>query len=358
MNAYYFVCFLTLLIQWILPGGTDKQYKWKLFWSFLPLFLFGALRVDFGNDYVAYETLFDLMHESNATLDSELHSELGYQLLCMVFPSFRSLLIFSSFLLCVSLGVFLYNYIPKKYLWFALLLMLLAPQNNVHGNLVGIRHGIMTSCFLLSFSFVQKRKLVPFAIVTFALSFIHTSALFFMPVAYFVGRNKPITKREIVIWSITLAAFLVLSMSSIYNIVSYYISSYFDRYEFYLADETNVRRGWLNISAMTIFIFVFLYTLYSKKERLSEMSNSILRMGLLYCGMAFIGSLSIRGSLVYNMFFIAAICDTMSHYKNDSLVRITAAVLSIAVSVYAMFYVWMGSPHWSHSYYHSLIGTW
>lgn len=358
MNAYYFVCFLTLLIQWIMPGETDKQYKLKITLSLVPLFLFGALRVDFGNDYPAYELFFESMHGANAELDSQMHAEVGFQLLCMIFPTYRTLLIFSSFLLCLSIGVFLYNYVPRNYVWFAFVLLFLNPQYNIHGNLVGLRHGIMTCCFLLSFVFVQKRKIIPFAIVTAALSFIHTSALFFLPIVYLIGRPNPISKREIVIWSVVLLILLALSMSSLYNVLARFVVAYFERYETYVASENNVHRGWLNLLAMTILLFSFLYTMYKRRLLLSGKANSIMRVGLLYCGLAFIGTLSMRGNLIYNMFFIASVCLFVSQYKKGDFFRVSIALLATAVSVYGMFVVWMRSPYWSHMYYHSLIGSW
>ena len=65
MKVYFLVFIVTLLIQFI-PVNSDRQYLRRVILTFIPIFLFGALRVDFGLDYLAYETEYEWAH----TLDS------------------------------------------------------------------------------------------------------------------------------------------------------------------------------------------------------------------------------------------------------------------------------------------------
>ena len=54
MNAYYFMALVSIVLSIVLPYKTNKQSVIKLIIVLLPLFIFGALRVDFGNDYAGY----------------------------------------------------------------------------------------------------------------------------------------------------------------------------------------------------------------------------------------------------------------------------------------------------------------
>ena len=103
MNIYLIVVVATLLIQFI-PAKTERAQIWKIVLTFLPLFLFGALRVDFGYDYDSYEDAY-YSYKSYGT-DQFGHSEIGYQWLNTLCPSFRFLIVIQSLLVCIAYAVF------------------------------------------------------------------------------------------------------------------------------------------------------------------------------------------------------------------------------------------------------------
>ena len=157
MKAYYLVFFIALMVSLFYQAKTDKQWRRKLFWTFLPLFVYAAIRVDYGNDYSSYKDLFDTIHSSASfTIDRDMHAEVGYQLLNMIMPSYRSILVLNAFLLSLSLGVFCYHNVPQKYLWLAIVLIFLNPEKNIFGNLVGIRNGLVVTSFLIGFVWLQN----------------------------------------------------------------------------------------------------------------------------------------------------------------------------------------------------------
>lgn len=353
MKVYWTVCVLTLLIAYLMPYDDENQCKKRMIFTFIPLFLFGALRVDFGNDYPAYEAFWQEIHNGAFAFENTQHLEMGYQLLNYLMPSYRSILVLNSFLLCLALGVFLYRNVPPKYLGIALILMFLNPEKNIYGSLVGIRNGLVVSGFLLSFFFIQMRKLVPFAITTVFLMQFHTSAVLFMPVAYFVANNNELTRREILIWVICLAVLLAFSVSELIEIVTPFVSTYLDRYETYLNAEKH--RGYLEIIANIIFIILLFIGFYTNKGVLTDKQNSLYRMGLVYLASAFLGTLSMRASYFYDMFFIATIANMFSvEWKQPSL-KWCLLGFALVVSWYSTFVVWMGSQWWDHEVYHSII---
>jgi transmembrane protein EpsG len=358
MKAYYLVFVLSFIIQWILPSATDKQYRWKLFFTFLPLFVFGAIRVDFGLDYPAYERIYDEMHGyEEFHLDSTMHAEVGYQWLNRILPSFRSLLVLNAFLLSFALGFFCYHNIPKQYLFLALILIYLNPEKNIYGSLVGIRNGLVVTSFLIGFVLVQKRKILLVSLLILLLSTIHKSSVLFLPVAYIVARNKPITRVEVVGWIVGFVILTALGTSGIVDIVDVIISNeYLDRYEGYLAKGSV--NGILMVSSSLVLLLVFVVFLFYNRNWLSESDNSIIRMGLLYLVSSVMGTLAGRASYFYDMFFIASVIKIVADTKIAMYLRIVLFLFVIAICYYSMFVVWMGSEWWNHATYYSLIGSW
>ena len=359
MKAYYLLFFLTLIFSLIYQPKTEQQWKWKLFFTFLPLFVYAAIRVDYGNDYSAYEELFYSINNSNGFhLDSDLHAELGYQLLNIIMPSFRSILILNAFLLSLAIGVFCYHNIPNKYLWLAIILIFLNPEKNIFGSLVGIRNGLVVTSFILGFTLVQKRKWFLFALLTLGLSLFHTSALLFLPLAYLAGFSLPFKKKEIWLLCgivITLFAFSLTQFSEIFGMLVE--NDIFARYGTYIEDK-QLNRGELITIVSTISIVFVVYYFLERGKYLKPEENSLLRIGILYSVMYFLGSLSMRSSYFYDMFYIGTVITIFSDKRAKPFVRFGLLTLVIVTSCYSMFQVWMGSPSWNHSVYHSLLGSW
>ena len=357
MKAYYLVFFIMFIVSLFYNAKTDKQWRWKLFWTFLPLFIYAAIRVDYGNDYMTYSDYFYTFHNSSWAFDTDSHAEIGYQLLNKIMPSFRSILVLGALLLCLSLGVFCYHIIPRNYLWLAVILIFLNPEKNIFGTLVGIRNGFVVSSFLLCFLLIQKRTWMPYFVITALLSFIHTSALFFMPVAYILGYSTPFKKREIWIWVGMAFVLLFFSMTQLAQYFTFFINNeIFNRYEAII--EMELQRGVLITLVSIVNIFFFIRYFMERGSSLDMKENSLLRIGILYSVMFFFGSLSARSSYYLDMFYIGSVIMIFNDKKMDSIFRYAVLALAIITSYYSMFHVWMGAPSWNHEIYHSLLGSW
>ena len=360
MKVFFLVFFITLLLSVALPAKTNKEWRWKLFITFLPLFIFGALRVDFGNDYSSYEMFFDEVHISNIFVYNEnLRAEIGFQYLCFIMPSYRSILVLNAFVLCLSLSIFIYRNVPKQYLWLAILLIFLNPEKNIYGNLVGIRNGFVVTGFILGLTLIQYRKLILFAILTALLSTIHTSAILFMPLAYFVGRNIKMTKRELFIWLSIFVILLSFSVSGLVDLASPIVSKYFDRYEYYIEDMKG-HRGFL-LTGISLILAALIFSLFkSQANILTKEQNSLVRLGLLYVASAFLGSLSMRAYYFYDIFFIGTVVVLFSNCKRN-MKGSTLAIIAVLMSYYSLR-LWMTNQYVAgnplYQVYTSILGSW
>lgn len=357
MIAYWLVALLTLLLNRVLPSNTQKNFIWNLIISFIPLFIYGAIRVDYGNDYSAYEYFFDIYHGIGAFVgDSDAHAEVGYQYLCYIMPSYRSILVLSSFLLSASYIYFIYKNVEPQYAWLVILLIFLMPDKNVFGSLVGIRNGLVVSSFLLTYTFIQERKFYIILPIAFLLSLIHTSALTYIPLAYLIARDSPITQKEVYIWIGSVIVIMLLSTSSIVLAMMPVISVVAGRYEETLADMNDTSRGLLNYGANLVMMVSFLWFAFKQNYSLTPSQKSIFRMGALYCFSGCLGVISGRMTYFFALFYVVSVVLMFSHLEYKPQIRRLLLVFVIMIACYATFYVWMGSPWWSHAVYHSLLG--
>lgn len=357
MKAYWLIAFTTLLLHKIMPIRTNADYLRNLIIAFIPFFIYGAIRVNYGNDYSAYELYFDMFHGSTVFIpDHEAHAEIGYQFLCHIMPNYRSILVLNAFLLAAAFVVVIYKNVPSKYAWLAIFLLFLMPEKNVFGSLVGIRNGLVVSIFMLTFIFVQQRKPIHIFITALLLSTIHTSAIVYLPLAYVISRNTPISKKEVYIWLVSGIILMLMSMSTLINILMPIFSIVAGRYEEMLMEMEDTSRGLLNYSANLVMMFSFIYFAYKHSDKLLPEQRSLLRMAALYCVSGCLGGISGRMTYYYAMYYIAGVVLMLSFRWRYDVLRVIMLLFVIVIAYYATFVVWMGSPYFVHDVYHSLIG--
>ncbi len=356
MIEYYIVFFLALLAQ-LYPVKSNYHYKKRLFFTFFPLFIFGALRVDFGNDYSKYKYYFESINGFENLASVDQHMEIGYAWLNFFMPNFRTLLILTSLLMCSAYATLFYKMVKPNYLWFAVFLLFLSGDKTIFFQLSSMRNGIVISLLILSLGLIQNRKIFPFAIITLISYFIHTSALLFFPLAYIIGSNKEFTRKDALIWIIIIFQALTLSIFSFLDKASLFIATYFERYVSVIG---YMKEAALNSSDSIIAIVSSLFLLittfyYSLTTRLNPIENTILKISLLFLISYLLGALSARASQYYIIFFIISAISIFTKWKYK-LLRDGYIVITTLFLGYGFFVVWMGSQWFAYKDYHSLLG--
>lgn len=280
MSVYYTIFVVTLLIQFI--PNEAINYRYKLILTFLPLFLYGCFRVDFGYGYNVYEALYDEIARTTNYYSVDTRIEPGYMILNRILPSFRSLIVLTSLLPCIAYYLLFLHYIPSKYSWFAIILLFLSGDKTIFFMFSGIRNSISISLLMMSFYLIKERKILLYFMVMLLASTFHTSALIFYPVAYFVGTGKSFTERTIKIW---FAIFLTLTLFPLDGLISKllpFVVSNFDRYSGYMntANSIGDTRSLLVISSAMFMAIVNIYNL--KNEDLERDKIVIGQLSLLF----------------------------------------------------------------------------
>lgn len=349
MKVYLIVFIITMLLQ-IIPAKSSKQQIIKLVITFIPLFLFGALRVDFGYDYESYE---DEFYSCKAYgIDQAEHSEVGYQLLNIICPSFRFLLVVQSLFVCLAYGFFFYKYIPNKQRWLALLLLFLSGQYTIFFMFSGIRNAITISLLILVVPLIEHRRIILFAVITFLASLFHTSALIVFPIVYFISRTSLMTDKEYYIWLFLMGFFIVIPIDLLFGNFSYVINFYFERYNPYLSkiSEFGFERTPLIILSTSL---LGLGILLNARKTTSERELLLSRMALIGVYANYLGSMNLRLTN-YMQFFIVAMWAILIINKKIKW-RYLYMAFAILYLSYAFFNVFIGDPNFIYEKYQSIF---
>lgn len=151
--------------------------------SFFLIFLFLALRYEYGNDYNGYlDRFFEITGPSKIFLTGDVLWEPGWRFLCLIFRPFgffamtACLAIFN----CVVYYRFIKKYVSPYYYWLAVFLYVFTPYLMlVHSS--AMRQSVGISLFLVSLHFlIRKRPIGYFICIALALS-VHKSGLVLFP---------------------------------------------------------------------------------------------------------------------------------------------------------------------------------
>ena len=369
MIVYFFVAFLAIIIQFV-PVKSNKQYLRRTICSFIPLFLYMALRKDFGFDEYAYHYFFDNVHKASNIFNVNSHMEPGYAVLNKIMPTYQSLIIFTSFLTLCAYSFLIYRFVPRNYSWLAVLILFMSPSLTIFFMISGIRNGISASLLILSCYYLEKRKLKPYIIIGIIAVTIHTSALFMFPVCYLLGTNKPLSKRTLTIGMVVMVVMSFISLSiladNILPIISYVTGKY-DEQVMELAEVAD-NRGVIGALVGIILGAGLIYYLWKNnknriipknKKQLSSMpimecDTFKYKFALLYAAAFTLGALGGRISQYLIYYFIIAVVGIMAHEK-DTVFKFGYLLIVLYLS-YSTMKGWMTSDYFHYDVYKSVFG--
>lgn len=349
MTSYLFIFLITLILSLFARGKENFTYVKVLIIVFLPLFLYGALRTE-CMDMDVYEASYESMYGNKFYQSVNERYEIGYSFLNYIVPSFKILLAIQT-LVYVSSCIFICKrYLNSKYLWVFIALFFLSGEKTVYF-FTAMRNTIAVAIFIFSIPLIEKRKVFYFLGFVVLASLFHTSALFFMPLAYMVGRNTTMKKWECLIWCGVMAFLLVMPVSLFVDQVSVLIiGNDFEKYAAYL--ETVHENG---VMAKVSSVFLSGMILYDIKINPIDKTHLFLgRISLLFTYFPLVGSLNMRATYYYCIFILLYAVYALSKGHRYNYRVVFAIVLGI-YAAYAFFVVDGSSPYSGLSTYKSLI---
>ncbi|WP_277673360.1 EpsG family protein [Piscibacillus halophilus] len=314
----------------------NKKYPFYIL-SFGVLFLFLALRYDYGNDYMSYYQSHELI---NAGFEAWGSSDVLYRLTNLLIPNFYVLVAFLS-LFYIGTIFFLvkYNLYRKQY-WFAVLILLINPYLFlVH--LSSFRQTIAICFVIIAVYFATKRNLVLYFLFVLVAMGFHPSAIVMFPV-YFLLNEKKIKVKKVVL--VIGAVFLLLLTPLLDSIIEWSLSYFPSHYSYYYNQGAgNTLRATL-ISSFFFFLILFNINKLNGKDLIYAKLSLIATIISL---LAYKVSMITRIGMYFDVFLIVSLPIIFLKMKGQKL-RFVLFVLMLVIFIlrYWSFFnneIWMDS---------------
>jgi hypothetical protein len=264
-----------------------RNIQWGLKLSFTLIFLFLALRYNFGNDYKIYLNAFIENNQDNQFYIFAVAGQFepGWKFLIWLFRplGFFALTAVLALFNCAVYYRFIKKYVPVRYYWLAIFLYIFNPGFMlIHSS--AMRQSIAIMLFVFSLDYLYKKDAIRyFFCVGLALLF-HISAFILLP-AYLLGLfNRKIDKLIGVI-CVPIFVSLFLFGKSLTPYLNQFISKYFGKYEVY-QDAGVVNTGLSVLYLSILFIMTLYYERVQNKEtalifKITIVSFMFIPLGLL-----------------------------------------------------------------------------
>ena len=270
MWVTFFMGFFVMLLAWLAGRLNNIKY---FFVSFAIIFIYLALRFDFGSDY---ETYYDLFFSIKASSWDELvllaninqfgeTMEFGYIYLnkfFTLFTNFYFFIAFHSFLFCGVYYTIIKRYVDPQYYWIALFILIFHTSLMVR-SISGLRQGLAVYCFIYSFQYlIEKRNIWKYVICILVAALFHYSAIILLPLYFLFNQSK--VKRIEPIFYLLLYIFFVFFGEKLKNPIESITSTLLPKYMYYIDNEEGIKLG----SGMGLLLssFFYLYILFFAKR--------------------------------------------------------------------------------------------
>ncbi len=185
------ICMVAIVLAWC---ARYKNGNYALFASFAVIFLFLALRYDYGIDYMAYYDVFNAIGElSFSQLGQAAFNDWGYVFSNWLFAqlglNFYFYVAAVAFLQCAVLYNVIKENVPSEFQWLAVAIYLFNPTFMLI-QCSAIRQTIAIFLFLYSIRFIIRRKPLKFIVCIILGGLFHRSCLFMMPIYLVCGPFK------------------------------------------------------------------------------------------------------------------------------------------------------------------------
>ena len=243
-----------------------KEFKFGLKLAFLLIFIFLAIRFNYGNDYMNYYKDFITINSFSSIdfYDKALYYEPGWLLLIRLFKPFGffTLVMVLSLLNCVIFYLFIKRYVPVQYYWIAVFIYVFTPGFMlVHAS--AMRQSIAINLFIFSIPFIYKKDFLRYLLCITLATFFHFSAIILIPVYFLVFLNWRINN---IGGGIILLIFLSLFIfgDRITPFLDNLIGNFFQDYEGYIGTGSKIESG-IGLIFLSLFLTAIIY--YSRFEK-------------------------------------------------------------------------------------------
>lgn len=323
----------------------NKKYPFRFF-TFAILFMFMALRYDYGNDYMTYLNIHDLM---NAGLQAWGQDSYLFHKLNLWIPNFFVFIGVTSLFYIVTIWILIKNNLRVNQYWFAFLILLINPYIFLI-NLSALRQNIAVCFFVFAVNFAIKRKFIPYVISILLASGFHVSAIILLPI-YFILTEKKFNNKKLFL---ILGTLLFLIVTPLFDIIVNKILEYMpNNYRYYYNQGLQNSIRATIISSFYLFLIVF---------NLGKLKGKEIIYGKLSLIATILSVLAIKISMItrIGMYFDLFLIITIPHIFTRIEKKIYRQILFIVlIGIYLLrYYSFFTTPLWeSFREYQTILGS-
>ena len=354
--------FVSLLATFLTYLEGEKKLKGGMKLGFAIVILTAAIRDDYGSDFENYLDWFTQVSKNQLGLlqiiskDAIFGVDNGWSLLCYIFSPFG----FNFFVAATTIftGIVFYKFIQDnvdpKWRWIAVFVYLFTTQMFVLG-LSMMRQSFAITLFVLSFSFVKKKKtILPIALMLLA-STIHSSAIITIPFIFLnrLNYNKHRIFSCILVFLYIGSIFVAKYTSDMFNLFS--SLSTFERYTDTYTNELEFELG---IGFIVMQLPYLLYIIHAWRYSVPNNLGAALVMSCIPFYLLSFKEVAMSERLGYYFIPFSIICIPLviSALKKKNL-QFSFLFIYIVITLYS-YNAFFVSPIWRTKYfeYHSIFG--
>lgn len=235
--------------------------------SFVLIFIFHAIRYDYGNDYMKYlDDYIDINQFSLFDMNyGEYYYEPAWVFLCRLFKPFGFFALVASMALFTSIVYyrFVKAYVHADYYYYSVLIYFFSPELMLIP-LSAMRQSLAITIFVYSIQFVIKRNIAKYALCIAIASAFHISAIALLPVYFLAYLNWRIHLLSVVYLFALYYSFFVVPML-IYSGFNNLIGTVFEKY-LRFEGTTVINTGYGLIFISFLLLIILIYERYQRQE--------------------------------------------------------------------------------------------
>lgn len=315
----------------------NKKYPFHIF-TFSSLFLFLALRYDYGNDYMLY---FNIHSAINRGLPAWGENDILFKHLNLLIPNFYCFIVIISFFYILTIYYLIRRNFNVQEYWFPIMLLLINPYLFlVH--LSSLRQTIAICFVIFAINFATRRKLLMYILFIMVATGFHASAVILLP-AYFMLNDSTIKRK----WIILICVFLVALIGTpLFEIILNNILKYFPvHYTYYF--QQGIQNS---IRATLISSFFFFVVIIN----INKLKGKEIIYGKLSLIATIISLLAIKTSMItrVGMYFDIFLIITIPQILSKIEVKVYRQLLFVVIiAIYLLRYFSFFNNHiWKESY--------
>lgn len=351
----YFVLLIGCLLLNFCVRRPYKKIAYQI--SYILLFVFSALRYNFGNDYSSYQRYFNEVMMGVQDLEIE---EFGFFLFNKIFPSYY-------LMIAVISGIFLYTlykltiqYLDVEEYKYSLLVFIIDPYSFLM-SLSMIRQSLAIELFIIGLYFAKNKRYLLYIFLCIIAMSVHTSAIVLLPVLLIANDKKDFLTNPK--WMIPIVVVLfIFSDTFLTPIIEWALMKFDDPnyYYYYETIETNTIRATILSSVPLIYIVINIGKLEKEKLMYSKLSLFAYFSDLFAFKYAMVGRIG-----AYFTFFklIALPAVFVYNYHNckgiDRIVNVWIFPSLIIVIYLLRLYAFFTNPMWQNfTVYRTILELW